>query len=78
MTSFTHRPPINNISIPTIAPTTISTLTFIMSEPLKAGQTVSCVFAVAVEEARALNCEMTLMTGGNGVAAMSQEKLTKS
>ena len=78
MTSFTNRPPIIHIPIPTIAPTTIYTLTFIMSQPLKTGQKVSCVFAqfaVAVEEVRALNCDMT---DGNGAAAMSREKLTKS
>ena len=74
-----HRSPtLIHILIPTIAPTTIYTPTFTMSQPLKTGQQVSCVFAqfaVVVEEVRTLNCEMT---DGNGVAAMSREKLTKS
>ena len=35
-----------------------------MGEPLKAGQTVLCVFKVAVIETHALNCEMA---DGNGV-----------
>jgi hypothetical protein len=47
-----------------------------MSEPLKAGQTVSCVLTVVgCLEMRALNYEMA---DGNGVVVMSREKLTKS
>ena len=74
MTSFTDRPHKPH-SHSNNRPNCNLYITFIMSEPSKAGQTVSCVLTVAVVETRTPICKMT---DGNGVAAMSREKLTRS